>query len=191
MMNESPLWHGRHAAALLELGIAIVLAVGAGYLAISMPSFVHEGGIQEAQDFIQLTPVFFPRVSFALTSVISVILLFRLLRAAPGLHVLGFSFRASEYAGVLAMSALVVGYAAVLPFLGYGLATMLAVAATTCFLGMRSWLPLLAFSIVTPVVTRFIFERVLAISLPLCRYEPIAEIEQAVMRFLAGILIPG
>jgi len=190
-MEESPLWHRRHAAAVLELGIAIVIAVGAGYLAIAMPSFVHEGGFREAQDFIRLTPVFFPRVSFGLTSVISVILLLRLLRAAPGPHVLRFSFRANEYAGVLAMSALIVGYAVLLPFLGYGLATMLAVAATTCFLGMRSWLPLLAFSVLTPVVTRFRFERLLAISLPLCRYEPIAELEQALMRFLAGIFIPG
>jgi hypothetical protein len=190
-MEESPLWRRRHAAALLELAIAIGIAVGAGYLAIAMPSFVHEGGIQEAQDFIRLTPVFFPRLSFGLTSVISLILVFRMLRTAPGAHVLQFSFRARDYANVLIMSALILGYAVLLPVLGYGLATMLAIAATTFFLGMRSLAPLLAFSVATPVATRFIFERLLAISLPLCRYEPIAELEQALMRFLAGILIPA
>jgi hypothetical protein len=52
---------------------------------------------------------------------------------------------------------------------------------------MRAWLPLLAFSFVTPVLTRFIFERLLAISLPLSRYDPLAESEQALMGFLAGI----
>lgn len=190
-MEESPLWHQRHAAALLELGIATVIAVGAGYLAISMPAFVHEGGIQETQDFIRLTPVFFPRLSFGLTSIVSCILLVRLLRAAPGIDMMRFTFRASAYTDVLVMSALIIVYAALLPFLGYSLATMVAVAATTYLLGMRALLPLIAFSVVTPVVTRFIFERVLAISLPLCRYEPIAELEQALMRFLAGILIPG
>ncbi|HXV10993.1 MAG TPA: tripartite tricarboxylate transporter TctB family protein [Burkholderiales bacterium] len=190
-MEESPLWHRRHGAAVLELGIAVVVAIGTGYLAVAMPAFVHEGGIQEAQDFIRLTPVFFPRLSFGLTSVISWILVFRMLRAAPGAHVLQFSFRARDYANVLLMSALILGYAGLLPVLGYSLATMVAVAATTYFLGMRSLLPLLAFSVVTPVATRFIFERLLAISLPLCRYEPIAEVEQALMRFLATTLIPG
>ena len=102
-----------------------------------------------------------------------------------------FPFRARDYANVLVMSALILGYAVLLPVLGYGLATMLAVAATTYFLGMRSPLPLLAFSVLTPVVTRFIFERLLAISLPLCRYEPIGEIEQTIMRFLANTLMPG
>ena len=190
-MEESPLWRGRHAAALLELGIGIVIAFGAGYLAIRMPAFVHEGGIQEAQDFIRLTPVFFPRVSFGLTCVISLILVIRMLRAAPGAHVLRLTFPASNYASVLAMCALILGYAMLLPVLGYGLATMLAVAATTCFLGLRSFLPLVAFSVVTPVATRLIFERLLAISLPLCPYEPVAEFEQAIMRFLASNLIPG
>ena len=190
-MEESPLWHGRHSAAVLELCIAIVVAVGTGYLAVAMPAFVHEGGIQEAQDFIRLTPVFFPRLSFGLTSIISWILVFRMLKAAPGAHVMQFPFRARDYANVLVMSALILGYAVLLPVLGYGLATMLAVAATTYFLGMRSPLPLLAFSVLTPVVTRFIFERLLAISLPLCRYEPIGEIEQTIMRFLANTLMPG
>ena len=187
-MDESPLWRDRHAAAILELGIAITIALGAGYLAIAMPSLVQEGGIPETQDFVRLTPVFFPRLSFGLTSVISWILVFRLLRSVPGSHVLRFTFRTTDYARVLVMSALVVGYASLLPFFGYGPATLLAVAATTYFLGMRSWLPLLAFSVGTPVVTRFVFERLLAISLPLCQYEPIAVIEQELMRFLAKVL---
>ena len=190
-MEESPLWHGRHGAALLELGIAIVVAIGAGYLAISMPAFVHVGGIQETQDFIRLTPVFFPRLSFGLTSIVSFILVARLLKAAPGINAMRFSFRSSDYTDVLVMSGLIAGYAALLPFLGYSLATMVAVAATTYLLGMRAVLPLIAFSVVTPIVTRFVFERLLAISLPLCRYEPVAELEQAFMGFLAGILIPG
>ena len=190
-MEESPLWHGRHGAALLELGIALMIAVGAGYLAIAMPSFVHVGGILETQDFIRLTPVFFPRLSFGLTSVVSFILVARLVKAAPGIDAMRLSFRWNDYTDVFVMSGFILAYAAMLPFLGYSLATMVAVAATTYLLGMRAFLPLVAFSVVTPVVTRFIFERLLAISLPLCRYEPIAELEQALMQFLAGILIPG
>ena len=190
-MEQSPLWHGRHAAALLELGIAVLVTVGAGYLAIAMPRFVHEGGIQETQDFIRLTPVFFPRLSFGLTSIVSFLLVVRLFRAAPGFDALRVSFRASDYSDVLVMSGLIVGYTMLLPFLGYGLATMIAVAATTYLLGVRAPLPVIAFSVLTPVVTRFIFERLLAISLPLCRFEALAELEQALMRILAEIFIPG
>ena len=190
-MGESSPWQERHPAALLELAIGIFIAVGAGYLSIAMPTFVQEGGIQETQDFVRLTPVFFPRLSFGLTSVISWILVFRMLRAVPGAQALRFTFTPSTYARVLVMSGLIVGYASLLPFFGYGPATLLAVAATTYFLGMRSWLPLLAFSVVTPVVTRFIFERLLAISLPLCHYEPVAELEQELMRFLATLFFLG
>jgi hypothetical protein len=190
-MENSPVWQGRHTAALLELGIAILIALGAGYLAVAMPTFVHVGGIQETQDFVHLSPVFFPRLSFGLTSLISCVLVFRMLRTLPARHAFRFSVHVTQYASVLIMSVLVVVYGLLLPFFGYGFATLLAVGATTYFLGLRAWVPLLAFSFVTPVVTRFIFERLLAISLPLSRYEPLAELEQELMRFLAGILFWG
>jgi hypothetical protein len=190
-MEESPIWQGRQAAALLELGIAVLIAIGAGYLAVAMPTLVDKGGIEEAHEFVQLSPVFFPRLSFGLTSLMSCVLAFRMLRGFPGGHAFRFPFPATRYRDVLIISVLVIVYGLLLPFLGYGFATLLAVAATTYFLGMRSWLPLLAFSFVTPVATRFIFERLLAISLPLSRYEPLAEVEQELMRFLAGIFIWG
>jgi Tripartite tricarboxylate transporter TctB family len=189
VMEESPLWQGRHAAALLELGIAILIGVGAGYLAVEMPTFVEVGGIQETQDFVRLSPVFFPRLSFGLTSLISIVLVFRMLKSMPGRRTFRFSMSADQTRRVFTMSILVVVYCVLLPFFGYGFATLLAVAATTYFLGMRSWLPLLVFSFLTPVVTRFIFERLLAISLPLSRYEPLAALEQELMRLLAGIFL--
>jgi len=190
-MEESPIWQGRYGAALLELGIAVLIALGAGYLAVAMPTFVIEGGIRETQDFLRLSPVFFPRLSFGLTSLISCILVFRMLKAFPGRHAFRFPIDTTRYLNVLVMSALVVIYSLLLPFFGYGFATLLAVVVTTYFLGMRSWLPLLAFSVATPVVTRFVFERLLAISLPLSRYEPLAELEQELMRFLASIFFWG
>ena len=188
-MDESPIRPEPHPAALLELGIGILIALAAGYLAVQMPTLVVEGGIRETQEFLRLSPVFFPRLSFGLTSLISLILVFRILKSFPGRRALRFSGDARQYIRVLVMSLLVVIYCLLLPFLGYGFATLLAIAATTYFLGTRSWLPLVAFSIVTPVVTRFIFERLLAISLPLSSYDPLAAFEQDVMRFLARVLL--
>lgn len=188
-MDEPPILQERHATALLELGIAVVVALGAGYLAIAMSRFVIEGGMLETQEFLRLSPVFFPRLSFGLTSLISFILVFRILRSVPRRDLFRLGIDKALYGRVLVMSALIVIYAFMLPFLGYGIATLLAVAATTFFLGMRSWLPLLIFSFVTPVITRFIFERLLAISLPISPYEPLAALEQDLMRFLATIFI--
>ena len=188
-MEESPISQEAPAAAGLEFGIAILIGLGAGYLAVAMPTLVHEGGIQETQDFIRLSPVFFPRLSFGLTSLVSFILAFRVLRIVSGGRAFQISISANRSRRVLIMSVLVVVYSLLLPFFGYGVATLLAIAATAYFLGMRSWFSLLAFSVTTPVVTRFIFERLLAISLPLSRYEPLAELEQQLMGFLAGIFI--
>lgn len=188
-MDEPPLLHEHHGTALLELGIAVVIALGAGYLAVAMSSFVIQGGMPETQAFLRLSPVFFPRISFGLTSLISFILVFRTLKSVPRRDAFRFRIDLAVYGRVLVMSALVVIYAVMLPFFGYGIATLLAVAATTFFLGIRSWVPLLAFSFVTPVVTRFIFERLLAISLPISPYEPLAALEQDLMRFLATIFM--
>ena len=187
-MEESPISQA-HPAALLELGIAVVIALGAGYLAVAMSSLVMEGGLPEAQDFLRLSPIFFPRLSFGLTSLISFILIFRILRSSGGRAAFRFDLDTTRYTSVLIMGVLLVVYALLLPLFGYGIATLLAVAATTFFLGTRSWWSLLVFSLVTPVVTRFIFERLLAISLPLSPFEPLAQLEQTLMRFLASIFI--
>lgn len=188
-MGESSTDPQRAAPVLLELSLAIIIALASGYIVVMMPSLVQEGGIQEAQDFLRLTPVFFPRLSFGLTCVISILLAVRIIKTLRGKQALVPTLDRQKFVGVLTMSALLVLYGLMLPFLGYGFATLLAVAATTYFLGMRSWPRLVAFSLVAPVVTRFIFERLLAISLPLSPYEPLAVFEQDVMRLLANIFL--
>lgn len=175
----------------LELGLAILIAVISLFIVIRMPALVQQGGIQEAQDFLRLTPVFFPRLSFGLTGLISVVLIVRLIRTLPTRQRLMPVIDRQKVTGVLIMSILIVVYGLMLPFVGYGFATLLAAAVTAYYLGLRSWPRLLAFSLVTPVVTRLIFERLLAISLPLSPYEPLAQFEQNVMRFLAGIFAIG
>lgn len=177
--------------AVLELVLALIIAFAAGYLAFAMPSLVQRGGMEEAHDFIHLSSVFFPRLSFGLTSVIGFYLVFRNLR---GMQAAGFpriAFDGRKYLRVLVMTALVIAYGSLLSPLGYGIATLIAVAAMTYFLGLRSWLALAAFSIATPVITRFVFERLLAISLPLSRYEALAVLEQDLMRILSSLLIAG
>lgn len=190
-MGESSPNPEQPAPFLLELSIAIIIALASAYIVVMMPSLVEAGGIQEAQDFLRLTPVFFPRLSFGLTGVISIVLAFRILKTLPGRQAFMPRLDRQKFVSVLTMAVLLVLYAFMLRLLGYGFATLLVVAATTYFLGVRSWPRLLAFSLVAPVVTRLIFERLLAISLPLSPYEPLAAFEQEVMRLLAGLFFLG
>lgn len=190
-MEESTTAPEHQQPIVLELSLAIIIALASGYIVVAMPTLVQEGGIQEAQDFLRLSPVFFPRLSFGLTGLISVILAVRLIRTLSRRQALVPTFDREKFFGVLVMSILVVFYGLMLPFLGYGFATLLAVAVTSYFLGMRSWPQLLAFSFVAPIMTRLIFERLLAISLPLSPYEPLAVFEQNVMRVLFGMLTGG
>lgn len=190
-MDEPSIGRTPAPEAVLELALALVITIAAGYLALDMPSLVQQGGIEEAHDFIHLSSVFFPRLSFALTSIIGLCLIFRNVRdmQAAGLPRIAIDYR--KYLRVLAVVALLLAYGSLLSPLGYGIATLLAAAAMAYFLGLRSWIALVAFSVTTPLVTRFVFERLLAISLPLSRYEPLAELEQDLMRVVTGLLGVG
>ena len=178
------------AAVVLEICIGIVFTAAAGYIALDMPRLVQQGGIPEAQSILQLSPVFFPELSFALTCLVSAIFLVQSVRRLRGARRVegggGRSFR-----NVTVMCVLVIAYALFLAVLGFGIATLLALGATSYMLGTRSWWKLAAFSITTPVVIRFIFERVLYISLPLSSIGFLTNMEQSLMKFLVKLLLGG
>ena len=44
-------------------------------------------------------------------------------------------------------------------------------------------------AVLMPIVVRFIFERLLLISLPRSDYEAIAVVEDAIMKFLSGVFL--
>ena len=112
----------------LELGLAIIIAVVSIFIVIMMPALVEEGGIQEAQDFLRLTPVFFPRLSFGLTGLISIVLIIRLVRGMSAQQQIIPTIDRAKFTGVLVMSVLIVLYGLMLRVLGYGFATLLAAA---------------------------------------------------------------
>ena len=54
----------------------------------------------------------------------------------------------------------------------------------TVFLGTRVWWQIIAFGVLVPVAIRFIFERLLSISLPNAVFEKLEAIEEALMQLL-------
>jgi hypothetical protein len=83
-----------------------------------------------------------------------------------------------------------IGYALSVTTLGYILATMLMTAAMAWYLGLRNPFAFIPGVIVIPILIRFVFERLLLISLPRSSIESIGLVEDAVLRFLVHIFIP-
>lgn len=178
------------ALARLEVWLAASMALVSAGLSLFMPSLIASGGIASAQSFITLSPVFFPRLAFALLAALSLCHLLaarREARRAPP------AAGAPETAGIprgARMILIAAAYAALVSPLGYGLSTLLMAAASARLLGVRRLRALLPLAVLIPVVVRFVFERLLLISLPRSEFEAIASVEDAIMKFLSGAF-PG
>ena len=177
------------ALARLEVWLAASMALVSAGLSLFMPALIASGGIASAQSFITLSPVFFPRLAFALLAALSLCHLLaarREARRAP-------PAAAPETAGIprgARMILIAAAYAALVSPLGYGLSTLLMAAASARLLGIRRLRALLPLAVLIPVVVRFVFERLLLISLPRSEFEAIASVEDAIMKFLSGAF-PG
>ncbi len=170
--------------ALLEVAVAALFALGGAALAVGMPGLVIEGGIRQAHEFINLSPVFFPRLAFGVLAVLGLAYLGR--AAREWRRTLSWEGEpwASKYRNVLMILSFIVIYALLLRWLGFGGATFLAVGGVTIGLGSRRWWQILPLAVFAPVVIRFVFERLLLISLPRAEFEFLAVPEEALMKLL-------
>jgi len=195
-LNESPLAAERatdpapiRLLAWTELVVAVLLTVAALVLAVFMSSLIGAGGIETAEDYLHLTPDFFPRLTMLLLAAVCARYA---LGAARGLA-RSTARHDDEYLGQLRRAGFMVivalCYAASITWLGFILSTMLVTAVTSYFLGLRNPLAFLPGVVVVPIVIRFVFERLLLISLPRSEIEFVAGIEDAVMRLLVKILL--
>ena len=66
--------------------------------------------------------------------------------------------------------------------------SLLMIGALTIFLGNWVWWQIGAVSILGSVLIRFVFERVLSISLPRASIEFVADVEETLMRTLTHIV---
>lgn len=173
----------------LEVSLAASMAVVSAALSVFMPHLIATGGISSAQDFITLSPVFFPRLAFA---ALSILCLFYLLDAWRRTHDARRAAGQLERTRLLrgARMILIIGaYAVCVSRFGYGLSTMLMAGAVLAYLGVRQIWLLAPVAILMPVVIRFVFERLLLISLPRSDYESIAVVEDAIMKALSAVFL--
>lgn len=175
---------------IMALVVGGLLTLGALTLFAIMPSLIAQGGIPEAQtDFLRLSPVFFPRLAFAILAGLS---LTYFISTARTLKLAGEGKVFDEpgtIQRVLTLYSIAIVYPFILDWLGYMLSTALLMGGMTLFLGTRVWWQALSFAVLTPVAIRFIFERLLAISLPRSDIDLIADTEEALMRILVSIFL--
>lgn len=175
----------------LEVCLAASMALASAGLSLFMPRLIASGGISSAQSFITLSPVFFPRLAFAALAALCFCHLLiawrkaRLVRRSGGAPETGRIRRGAM------MILIVAAYAMLVSALGYGLSTLLMAGAAAWYLGVRRIRILAPLVVLMPVVIRFVFERLLLISLPRSEYEAIAGVEDAIMKFLSGVFLGG
>ncbi|MGA7485446.1 MAG: tripartite tricarboxylate transporter TctB family protein [Xanthobacteraceae bacterium] len=173
----------------IDVAVAAIIALIAATLTVAMPHLIASGGIDTERDFATLSPVLIPRLAFGLLTVLAI---FALIQAVQAVRARLGEPRPDEpsrfqRAGVATLIA--VAYAACVTWLGYILATMLMTAAMAYYLGLRNPLSFIPGVIVIPTLIRFVFERMLLISLPRSSIESIGAVEDAVLRSLAHIFL--
>ena len=174
----------------VDIAVAALLALIGAALTVAMPMLIASGGIDTERDFTTLSPALIPRLAFGALTVLAIIALVpavQAVRSGIGPRRLEEPSR-MQRAGVAALIA--VAYAASVTWLGYILATMLMTAVMASYLGLRNPLAFIPGAIIVPVVIKFVFERLLLISLPRSSIEGVGLIEDAVLRTLSQIFIP-
>lgn len=175
--------------ALAELIVAGLMALISFVLAISMTSLIGSGGIETAEDYLHMTPDDFPRLTFAVLTIVCLRYAYgayRELAGSPRGDIQADLTRLKRAGFIVAVAAC---YAAGISWLGFILATALVTLVTSYFLGLRNPLHFLPGVILAPVLIRFVFERLLLISLPRSEIEFLARIEDSVLGSLASLLL--
>jgi hypothetical protein len=173
----------------LDVAVAALLALGAGAIAAAMPELVASGGIDTQRDFATLPGYLVPQLSFAALAVVALISLFpavRRLKLSAGADPVDEGDRLQR-AGV--MIVITAAYAAGMNTLGYVLDTMLMTAAVAYYLGLRNPLAFIPGVLIVPFLIRFIFERLLLISLPPSQIEVVGNIEETALHFFSKLLL--
>jgi Tripartite tricarboxylate transporter TctB family len=173
----------------LDVAVAAALALVAATITVAMPKLIASGGIDTERDFATLSSALIPRLAFGFLTVLAIaVMLPAIARLKDGTgesppDELNRLWRA----GIAALIA--IAYAASVTWLGYILATMLMTAAMAYYLGLRNPLAFVPGVVIIPILIRFVFERLLLISLPRSSIESVGVVEDEVLRYLAHIFL--
>ena len=173
----------------LEIYLAAAMALASAGLSVFMPYLIASGGITSAQDFLTLSPVFFPRLAFAVLAALCLLYLLDAWRKGRYIRYATDSAETTRILRGAKMFLIIAAYSIFVAILGYGLSTLLMAAAIIFYLGIRQIWVIAPVAVLMPIVVRFVFERLLLISLPRSDFEAIAVVEDAIMKFLSSVFL--
>ena len=169
-----------------EIAVSILIITLGASFAIFMPNMIAKGGMVQAQDFIRLSPIFFPRISFGVLSILGIVYLIQILKA-PNQQQPEGTLPKDIVQNVLIIFVFVTIYTFLLPYLGYGIASVIMIFSLSYRLGNRIWWQLVLLSFFIPLSIRIIFERVLFIYLPRSHYEILGIWEDKIVKFFLNL----
>lgn len=173
----------------LDVIVTALICIAAGLLSIMMPRLVESGGIEIGRSYATMSASLIPRTIFgalAVVAAVATIAAFNRLRRSDTTNP-GDELERFGRAAIVAL--IILAYALTVTWLGFILATMIVAVVLSYFLGLRNPLAFIPGVVIVPVLIRFIFERLLLISLPRSRIESIGQIEDQLMRFLVDTLL--
>jgi len=173
----------------LDVIVTALICIAAALLSIMMPRLVESGGIDIGRSYATMSASLIPRVIFGVLAVfaaVATVAAFNRFRqhttTSPGDEL-------DRFSRVAFVALVILVYALTVTWLGFILSTMIVAAVISYFLGLRNPLAYIPGVVIVPIVIRFVFERLLFISLPRSRIESVGHIEDQIIRFLVENLL--
>ena len=166
----------------VELCTAAIVFLSGLALFLLLPSLIRGSEFATERRFLTLHPGLFPRVTFALMTLLGGVYLLQVLRgqgAAPESTVSRDSMlRAGTALGLFVL------YAALVPWLGFGTATFVTIFLSALSLGFGRWWQALIYGLTAAFCVRILFERVLLVALPQGRIPWLRALESGFLSLL-------
>jgi hypothetical protein len=173
----------------LDIVVTGLICLAAAALAILMPQLVESGGISIGRSYATMSASLIPRLIFGVLAVFAAIATVAAVGRYRNIETVSPGDEFDRFSRAAFVALVILFYALTVTWLGFILATMIVAAVVSYFLGLRNPLAFIPGVVIVPIVIRFIFERMLFISLPRSRIEAIGQIEDQLMRFLAENLL--
>jgi len=173
----------------LEVIVTALICLAAGLISIMMPRLVESGGIEIGRSYATMSASLIPRIIFGVLAVVAAVATVAAFNRFREFKTVDPGDEFDRYSRAAFVALVILAYALTVTWLGFILSTMIVAAVISYFLGLRNPLAFIPGVLIVPILIRFIFERLLFISLPRSRIESVGHVEDQVIRFLVENLL--
>lgn len=173
----------------LDIIVTALICLAAALLSIMMPRLVESGGIEIGRSYATMSASLIPRLIFGVLAVVAAVATVAAIGRFRQSGAVDPGDEFDRFGRAAFMAVVILFYALTVTWLGFVLSTMIVAAVTAYYLGLRNPFGYVPGVLIVPVLIRFVFERLLFISLPRSRIEAVGHIEDQVIQFLTHVLL--